>query len=524
MLRKKACAVTLSLALSCQFLIAPMANAGSVDDAISNITKDPSYSKVVDQLNVDSKVVEDFVRDVVNSIDKDKLNDDSHIKEVVTGKFLTNEALKEAVVSLPASEYADAKNAVKELGNTLRNELLKDPAVPGVAGGGAVGSEEFKIQTSGSRAIVDSNSKAYIYLNGLQIKEVKDARKSLEMRFGDVKLAFSTEALNIGSVMGEEKAEFKVRVKQLASSEMNNLMSGAKNGGVYKVAGYIYNITSEAVDKSSNTEALSSFSGSITVSLPVPSEYRNSASTGTLKVYTYNEKTKNWDLVGGVFNSSANVMNFDTKHFSQYALLEQVTATETIPQAKPAAPVLKEFKDIEGHWAASDILYMASQGYVNGVEADKFHPQDLVTRAEFATMLVNVLGLQGQGEVVFKDVNKGAWYYPSVALACKAGLAKGKGADTFAPGAPITRQEMAAMLVNAMSYKGMAVQADTAVLAAFADQAQVADWAKPSAAAAYAAQIIKGKPGQKGLCFGPTDNTTRAEAVVMLKNFLLTKK
>ena len=82
---------------------------------------------------------------------------------------------------------------------------------------GAVGSEEFKIQTSGSRAIVDSNSKAYIYLNGLQIKEVKDARKSLEMRFGDVKLAFSTEALNIGSVMGEEKAEFKVRVKQLAS-------------------------------------------------------------------------------------------------------------------------------------------------------------------------------------------------------------------------------------------------------------------------------------------------------------------
>ncbi|GAB6179474.1 hypothetical protein JCM14036_07930 [Desulfotomaculum defluvii] len=523
MLRKKTCSVILSLALSCQFIITPMAMADSVDDAINNITKDPSYTKVVDQLGVDSGAVEGFVRDVVNSLDKSKLNNDSYIKGVVTEKLVTNETISDAIISLEPSQYSEAKDAVLGLGRTLRDELLKGQTTSGAVGGvgEALSSEEFKLKTSGSRASVDSNGKAYIYLSGLQVKEVKETGKALEMQFSDVKLTFSSGALNIAAVTDKEESEFKVRVKQLTDSEIKDLTSSARNGMLYKVAGKIYDLTSESVDAASNITAISSFKGNVTVSLPVPQEYKNSAASGKLKVYTYNEKSKNWELVGGLFNSSSNSISFETKHFSKYALFQEVSATEVLPQEKP---VTKKFKDIEGHWAASDIEYMAAQGYVNGVEVDKFQPQALVTRAEFVTMLVNVLGLQGQAEVNFKDVPKGAWYYPSVAMACKTGLAKGNGADTFAPSAPITRQEMAVMLVNAMSNQGIAVQTDTAALATFVDNSLVADWAKPSAAAAYAAKIIKGKPATKGLNFGPRDNTTRAEAVVMLKNFLLQNK
>lgn len=350
MLRKKVCAVTVSLALSCQLLVAPFAMAATTDEVITNITKDPSYTNLVNQLNVNSSDVEAFVRDVVDSIDPSQLNNNDYIKGVVTNKLLTNETLTDAILSLPSSEFNEAKTTVTQLGNQLRTELLKEPTTPGPVGGGGGG------------------------------------------------------------------------------------------GGV-----------------------------------PLSEEPKT----------------------------------------------EELKAEEVTPEAKP---VVKKFNDIEGHWAANDIEYMAEQGYINGVGEGKFNPQALVTRAEFVTMLVNVLGLQGEADVSFKDVSKGAWYYSSIAKAHKAGLAKGNGKDTFAPGAPITRQEMAAMVSNAMKYKGISLQADKTVLAAFADSSLIADWAKQAAAEVYVAKIIKGKPTNNKFWFAPKDNTTRAEAAAMLKNLLNVNK
>ncbi|MEW6698377.1 MAG: S-layer homology domain-containing protein [Bacillota bacterium] len=347
-MRKKVCAVTVSLALSCQLLAAPFAMAATTDEVITNITKDPSYTNLVNQLNVNSSDVEAFVRDVVDSIDPGQLNNNDYIKGVVTNKLLTNETLTDAILSLSSSELNEAKNTVTELGNQLRTELLKEPTTPGPVGGGG------------------------------------------------------------GGVPSPE--------------------------------------------------------------VPKP---------------------------------------------------EELKPEEAMPEAKP---VVKKFNDIEGHWAANDIEYMAEQGYINGVGEGKFKPQALVTRAEFVTMLVNVLGLQGEADVSFKDVSKGAWYYSNIAKAHKAGLAKGNGKDTFAPGAPITRQEMAAMVSNAMKHKGISPQADKTVLAVFADSSLIADWAKQAAAEVYAAKIIKGKPTNNKFWFAPKDNTTRAEAAAMLKNLLNVNK
>lgn len=187
-------------------------------------------------------------------------------------------------------------------------------------------------------------------------------------------------------------------------------------------------------------------------------------------------------------------------------------------------PALKKFNDLAGHWAAGDIEYMAAKGYVNGVAQGVFAPQAQVTRAEFAAMLVNVLGITETGTVPFKDVIKDSWYYASVAKAYQAGLVKGKSSDLFAPQAVITRQEMAAMICNAIRYQGKQVKGDVSALNIFTDNAKIADWARASAAEAYTMKIIKGKPDGNGLAFAPLDNATRAEAVVMLKNLLETVK
>jgi hypothetical protein len=155
-----------------------------------------------------------------------------------------------------------------------------------------------------------------------------------------------------------------------------------------------------------------------------------------------------------------------------------------------------------------------------------FAPDDPVTRAQFAAMLVNALKLAGQGSAAFTDVPPGEWYSGFVARAYAAGLVKGYSADRFGPADLITREEMAAMLGNAMEKRSLpAFEGDVEkILALYADQSSISGWARIPAARAVKYGLIKGRPYDSGLVIAPRDNATRAEAAVMLKKLLSLKK
>ena len=48
----------------------------------------------------------------------------------------------------------------------------------------------------------------------------------------------------------------------------------------------------------------------------------------------------------------------------------------------------------------------------------------------------------------FEDVSKDEWYYKTVQHVYNAGLMNGTSANTFEPNRPLTRAEMAQVLVN----------------------------------------------------------------------------
>ena len=75
---------------------------------------------------------------------------------------------------------------------------------------------------------------------------------------------------------------------------------------------------------------------------------------------------------------------------------------------------------------------------------------------------------------------------------------------------------MAAFFTRALSFKKQQINEDTSVLANMADSGSIAAWAKKSCAAAVNAGLITGKAQGGKTIFAPKDNTTRAEAVVML--------
>jgi hypothetical protein len=131
---------------------------------------------------------------------------------------------------------------------------------------------------------------------------------------------------------------------------------------------------------------------------------------------------------------------------------------------------------------------------VTGYPDGTFKPNNTVTRAEFAVMLINTLKPQGSGAALtFTDTMKiGAWAQKAVAQAVQAGIIKGYEDGSFRPEAEITRAEMAVMLANAL---GLSIEAKAAV------------------AAIKKQGLVEGKGSN---AFDPNGITTRAEAATVL--------
>jgi len=62
------------------------------------------------------------------------------------------------------------------------------------------------------------------------------------------------------------------------------------------------------------------------------------------------------------------------------------------------AEVKITFNDVSTHWARKDIELMASKYIVTGMPDGSFNPNEQVTRAQFAVMLVNAMGVTGNGQ------------------------------------------------------------------------------------------------------------------------------
>ncbi|WP_355316508.1 phosphodiester glycosidase family protein [Paenibacillus jiagnxiensis] len=178
----------------------------------------------------------------------------------------------------------------------------------------------------------------------------------------------------------------------------------------------------------------------------------------------------------------------------------------------------KSFADLaSGHWAERVVKRLAARQLIEGVSADRFEPGREVTRAEFITMLVRVLGLEGQHtEPVFTDIQAGSWYAEAVSLASQAGLVQGTGAALFQPERTITRQEMAAMLVRAYEYAADN-SANEAKGSSFSDLEPAPSWARTAAGRAGQLGLMQGRgQGQ----FQPLATGTRAESAQMVLNLL----
>lgn len=189
-------------------------------------------------------------------------------------------------------------------------------------------------------------------------------------------------------------------------------------------------------------------------------------------------------------------------------------------QSSPVILPGKTFPDIAGHPNQAAIEALAARGIINGMTDTTFAPDETMTRAQFATIVVRGLGLPEQTTQVFDDVKAGDWFAPYVGSAYAYGIVKGKSATRFDPNGTITRQEAAVMVARAAKLCGLDTELDAAAvrdtLAQFTDYVTAGDWARQELAFCYRQGILD----DSALTIQPLVPILRCEIAQMLYNLL----
>ncbi|GGD57539.1 S-layer homology domain-containing protein [Paenibacillus nasutitermitis] len=160
-------------------------------------------------------------------------------------------------------------------------------------------------------------------------------------------------------------------------------------------------------------------------------------------------------------------------------------------------------------WASAAVYRVYQAELMVGLSTTElqFGPKQKMTRAQFATLLVNLLGATPDKDaaVSFVDVKPGSWYYGSVMKAKEKGIIQGISADSFQPDRAVSRQEMAIMIARAFK-----LSPDDASFT-FKDESSISKNARNDIEAVYDNGLMVGFDGY----FNPADSVTREMAAVV---------
>lgn len=192
-----------------------------------------------------------------------------------------------------------------------------------------------------------------------------------------------------------------------------------------------------------------------------------------------------------------------------------------------------EFTDVKdpSEWYYKYVNSCAALGVLSGMGDGTFKPQNTVTRAELAVMIVrstsDVISYRIDENLKFDDVKKGKWYYDAIMKCATMGIVFGKTDTTYAPDDYATREQIAAVVARVVNIAGMYagqtlpdVSNVSELSGIYKDHASISNYAKANVLLCNKLKIMVGDANG----FRPKSNTTRAECAVIfysVKNSLI---
>lgn len=179
------------------------------------------------------------------------------------------------------------------------------------------------------------------------------------------------------------------------------------------------------------------------------------------------------------------------------------------------------FCDVDStSWSYDGIEFCYMSGLMSGVGGDVFSPHGVTTRAQIVQILYNLSGEPSvSGGCPFTDLTAD-WYRDAITWAYQTGVVAGTSDTTFSPDLPVTREQIAVIL---MEYAAKVLEltngGEKANLAAFPDGGQVSDWARDAMADAVALGLISGAQTKDGTLLLPQNSATREQVATILMEF-----
>ena len=182
---------------------------------------------------------------------------------------------------------------------------------------------------------------------------------------------------------------------------------------------------------------------------------------------------------------------------------------------EPATDVSDLFIDVAANaWYKDAVQYAYDNGLMTGVSDTEFAPEATTTRAMIVSILARLEGVESAEAAGFADVDDNDWYATAVNWAASVGVVNGYEDNTFQPNTAITREQLAAILMNYAAYKGEDVSA-RADLTSYTDQPST--WATETMSWAVAEGLISGVTNTE---LQPQGNATRAQVAAILQRYL----
>ena len=190
-------------------------------------------------------------------------------------------------------------------------------------------------------------------------------------------------------------------------------------------------------------------------------------------------------------------------------LLAGVLMVNSLPIGALAANI-RDFKDVDGHWAYNALDWAVENGVMTGTSEDTMSPDGFLTRAQMATMIDRLYGAYKGADIsAFTDVAMGSWYYDYIAQAVQMGTLAGYDGNIMRPNDHITREQAIVVIARALCLM-MEYDED---LSKFSDAGLVGSWAYADICRMVEREFVAGYPNG---ALGPKDNITRAQMAQIL--------
>ena len=197
-------------------------------------------------------------------------------------------------------------------------------------------------------------------------------------------------------------------------------------------------------------------------------------------------------------------------HASQYAIVIDTHSHATVDVSDIFIDVAPDA------WYKDAVQYAYDQGLMTGVSDTEFAPEATTTRAMIVSILARLENVTTAQAAGFADVDDNDWYATAVNWAANVGVVNGYEDNTFRPNTAITREQLAAILMNYAAYKGYDVSA-RADLSHYSDADSISSWANDVLLWAVAEGLLTGVTDDT---IAPQAHATRAQVAAILQRFL----